>query len=279
MKFETEFKAPDLLTPKKSGQAKIDLYAWLAKEAGSTDGIEGKLQVVIENKIHAREHAEQTSTYYQWANHRDFETSLYVFLTADEEMEAQHPAFIQFTYQQLWDYVLRPVLRHPSLPDESRYLVEQYMLNLNRNAKGECMAQTNIELCKSIYTRFKPIFDQIYVAVGKDAPKSDESGRRLRRLTVSLGNLVDAGLLQAGQELRATSNRRARLVDTADGIQVQVLTGSQDIYPTLSKAAQAVTGNSVNGWEFWKIPGKGNSLIPLSEVRARYGQQEGEFPW
>ena len=63
MVFETEFKADGLTSPTKGGQARLDIYGYSTTEG---DGLP-PLQIVIENKIYAREHADQTESYFRWA--------------------------------------------------------------------------------------------------------------------------------------------------------------------------------------------------------------------
>jgi hypothetical protein len=268
MSFETEFTAEDLVTTQKGGRAKLDVYAAQTTE----DGEEPSVQIVIENKVGSREREDQTDDYYRWASHREFVTSVYVFMTPDVEQVPHHPAFIQLTYQHFCDQVLWPTRRHPALPEESRYLLEQYMLNLNRNAKGESMAQVNQKMCVDIYQRYQCVFDQVYLAVGKEPPRSDGYGQRLRRSAVSLEDLLERGLLVIDGILTSDygeGGHVAHLVRTEDGVQVQVEGDAASPYPSLSKAASVITSRPTNGWTFWKTIGTGGALIRLDALRDK----------
>ena len=108
----------------------------------------------------------------------------------------QDKYFVQLTYQRFCDQVLWPVRRHPALPEESRYLIDQYMLNLNRNSKGESMAQVNKTVCEDLYKKYQSVFDQIYLAVDKEPPCGSGSGARLHRFAVSLSDLVEKGAIE-----------------------------------------------------------------------------------
>lgn len=269
MTFETEFKAAGLTSPTKGGQARLDVYGYSTAEG---DGLP-PLQIVIENKIYAREHADQTKSYYRWASQREFENSVYVFLTPDEEQVPADPHFVQLTYQRFCDQVLWPIRRHPGLPEESRYLIDQYMLNLNRNSKGESMAQVNKKICEDLYTKYQTVFDQIYLAVGKEPPQADGSGTKLRKFTISLEDLVRRGLLGADAILTSDyqkGNHVARLVNSEEGIQVCLDSDTERRYPSLSAAASSITGKPTNGWTFWKTTESAGSLVSLDILRDRF---------
>ncbi len=249
MVFETESKADGLVSSGKGGQARLDLYAYSTAKGDDLP----PLQIVIENKIYAREHADQTESYFRWAKDGDFEHSVYVFLTPDEEQVPRDPHFVQLTYQRFCDQVLWPVRRHPALPEESRYLIDQYMLNLNRNSKGESMAQVNKKVCEDLYKKYQSVFDQIYLAVDKEPPRGSGSGARLHRFAVSLSDLVGKGLLSADAALISDygeGGHSAKLVSVDESIQIRLDGGAESCYPSLSKAASSITGKPTNGWTF-----------------------------
>ncbi|THA69983.1 DUF4357 domain-containing protein [Streptomyces sp. A0958] len=69
-----------------------------------------------------------------------------------------------------------------------------------------------------------------------------------------LADLMKAGLLKAGTELtfhQRRANRSGHAVVTADG--QLVVDGHALPYPSPSKAAEAVTGNVINGWTLWHV--------------------------
>ncbi|MER6463820.1 restriction system modified-DNA reader domain-containing protein [Streptomyces sp. NPDC001288] len=69
-----------------------------------------------------------------------------------------------------------------------------------------------------------------------------------------LADLMEAGLLTAGTVLtfyQRRLKRSGRAVVTADG--QLVVDGHATPFPSPSKAAQAVTGNVINGWTLWHV--------------------------
>jgi hypothetical protein len=74
-----------------------------------------------------------------------------------------------------------------------------------------------------------------------------------------------AGLLQPGAVLtfrQRRANRSGRAVVTADGR--LVVDGQPSPFPSPSKAAEAVTGNIINGWTLWRTP-DGSTLDQLRQ--------------
>jgi hypothetical protein len=86
--------------------------------------------------------------------------------------------------------------------------------------------------------------------------------------TGPLADLMKAGLIQPGTKLafhqrRAKRTGRARVL-SAGQIAVQ---GQSEAFWSPSKAAEAVTGNVINGWTLWRVDdGEGPTL---DELRKR----------
>ncbi|MFD5557640.1 DUF4357 domain-containing protein [Streptomyces sp. NPDC127068] len=79
-----------------------------------------------------------------------------------------------------------------------------------------------------------------------------------------LAALMQAGLLKRGTVLtfhQRRANRSGRAVVTADG--QLIVDGHSSPFPSPSKAAEAVTGNVINGWTLWHIEGDGRTLDEL----------------
>jgi Restriction Enzyme Adenine Methylase Associated len=87
-----------------------------------------------------------------------------------------------------------------------------------------------------------------------------------KHYTETLKDLLDAGLLAAGVELRpARKSVDAVAVVEADG---QLRIGSES-YETPSGAAKAAAGTvSEPGWNFWTVS-EGGTIISLFELRQR----------
>ncbi|MFE0472566.1 DUF4357 domain-containing protein [Streptomyces sp. NPDC058947] len=80
-----------------------------------------------------------------------------------------------------------------------------------------------------------------------------------------LADLMEAGLLKAGEELafyQRRAKRTGRATVTSDG--QLIVEGRTKAFSSPSKAAEAVTGNVINGWTLWRTEGgKGPTLDEL----------------
>ncbi|KIQ63466.1 hypothetical protein TR51_33010 [Kitasatospora griseola] len=80
-----------------------------------------------------------------------------------------------------------------------------------------------------------------------------------------LAGLMRARLLEPGAVLtfrQRRANRSGRAVVTADG--QLVVDGHSSPFPSPSKAAEAVTGNIINGWTLWRTS-DGSTLDQLRQ--------------
>ncbi|MFE3864511.1 DUF4357 domain-containing protein [Streptomyces goshikiensis] len=85
-----------------------------------------------------------------------------------------------------------------------------------------------------------------------------------------LAALMQAGLLEAGTELtfhQRRANRSGRAVVTADG--QLIVDGHSSAFPSPSKAAEAVTGNVINGWTLWQT----REGVTLDKLRSQLDAQ------
>jgi len=101
-------------------------------------------------------------------------------------------------------------------------------------------------------------------------PATQQGGRA--RYEETLSALIEAGLVKGGSVLHPTtpSYEASALVDS-DG----TLTVGGERHTSLSSAGRAVTGHSVNGWEFWGILSGSGELVPMSALR---GPVTGDAP-
>lgn len=80
-----------------------------------------------------------------------------------------------------------------------------------------------------------------------------------------LAALMQAGRLKAGSVLtfhQRRANRTGRAVVTAEG--QLIVDGHSSPFPSPSKAAEAVTGNVINGWTLWHTE-NGDTLDQLRQ--------------
>jgi len=169
IEFETEFSFHQL-----GNKRRIDIIGVLEEVPLVTRQRETtSVRIIIENKITAMEGKDQTGTYYEFAKRssEDFQYDFFIFLTPDESQMPSCDQFIQLTYQDLCDLIIRPCLTHPALPEESKYILQQYLLNLRNPIRGgRVMALANKELCERIYLAYKEVLDEIFVSVRGMAP-------------------------------------------------------------------------------------------------------------
>ncbi|MGX1471195.1 UNVERIFIED_CONTAM: site-specific DNA-methyltransferase (adenine-specific) [Streptomyces canus] len=88
-----------------------------------------------------------------------------------------------------------------------------------------------------------------------------------------LADLMQAGLLHADTELtfyQRRANRRGRAVVTPEG--QLIVDGHASPFPSPSKAAEAITGNVINGWTLWHLP-DGRTLDDLRREHRRADPQ------
>ncbi|MFF3159280.1 DUF4357 domain-containing protein [Streptomyces sp. NPDC057910] len=88
-----------------------------------------------------------------------------------------------------------------------------------------------------------------------------------------LADLMKAGLLAEGTVLvfhQRRAGRQGRAVVTSDG--QLIVDGQATAFPSPSKAAEAITGNVINGWTLWQLP-DGRTLDDLRRnlAQSRHG--------
>jgi Restriction Enzyme Adenine Methylase Associated len=103
------------------------------------------------------------------------------------------------------------------------------------------------------------------------ARSSPAGGARVRgRSDISLLDLLDLGLLRPGQKLQLVRQAGPAVNATVTDRGTIVCQGTE--FRSLTMAAKAVKGFSVNGWEAWRIP-QGNGTVNLDTLRQQARQQ------
>jgi hypothetical protein len=237
-------------------------------------GTSGKMRLTIENKVGAKEGQDQTRRYAAYLDKtgNDFDYDFRVFLRPDDRMKPQHPSFTSVTYQDLCDYVLKPVASHPAISAENRYLVEQYIANLGKPIKGggTIMALPNKELCLKIYRKYQDVFDEIFLSARGEAPNLPEE-RTVRTYNVSFEHLLNNGYLALTDTLRAKYKKRTYEAGLVQDNGVVLIEFEGKRYPSPSRVAKEIAEKNMNGWTFWEVVDReGRSKGTLDEVRRRY---------
>ena len=143
-------------------EGSIDIY-------GSNDDY----VIVIENKVTAAEQVRngigQTQMYYDEIEQKKEkgQKGIYIFITPDPAQKPKSSHFVQITYQEMYDSVMKPCMENPNISTDSRYVLEQYSSNLREpyqsSTKAKApMALIHMEDCEILYQKYKEVFDWIY---------------------------------------------------------------------------------------------------------------------
>ncbi len=87
--------------------------------------------------------------------------------------------------------------------------------------------------------------------------------------SITLKMLLDTGILKAGTRLYAESDNSIVANLSPDGNIVLNINNEVIVKQSLSGAARAITGKSLNGWLFWSIDESG-VMQTLSFFRSKY---------
>jgi len=269
--FKAEFTDNNLITP-TGGKARIDVRGWCKGVGIKSKREVTSVQIIIENKIKAKESEDQTKMYHDWVQDSEerFQHNFLVFLTPDEKQKPKSEFFTQITYQNLCDQVIKPCLNHPALPEESKYLLQQYLLNLGKPLKvtgGRVMALPNMEICKRIYESHKDVLEEIFVSVKGVAPKPSNGTKS--HSSTTLQHLVNNGLLNMSDTLHFSRLGVTHTAELKEGVSGIVIVHDGQEYKSPSGAARAISGQQEAGWDVWRADGK-----TLSTLRLNYEQQQ-----
>lgn len=142
-----------------------------------------ELIIVIENKVKAAENFNgsevgQTQDYYDFIERhkKEGQRSFYFFITPSPKQNAFHKAYMQITYQEMYDCIIAKCMEHPQISVDSRYVLEQYANNLRETVNNSPMALVNIGMCQELYIDYKSVFDDIFSAVEQTAGLADDNG-------------------------------------------------------------------------------------------------------
>lgn len=134
-------------------------------------GESGELILVIENKVNARENYNhsaqgQTLDYYNYveAHKKPGQRALYFFVTADQNQTTFADMYVHLSYQEIFDSIISKCISHPQIPQDGRYLLEQYAANLRETIhhSNTPMALVNGDLCMALYRDHAAVLDEMF---------------------------------------------------------------------------------------------------------------------
>ncbi|MCU0323713.1 MAG: PD-(D/E)XK nuclease family protein [Spirosomaceae bacterium] len=119
-----------------------------------------KFCICIENKVWAPLAEHQLGKYHEIIDSYEFSLKLYIFLTpfprnVNPEFEYIYENKTYFDLYRLLEFTLN----NNTIEDQCKFMIEDYMNNLNRNILGE---SESIKLAQSIYFRHKDAIDFIW---------------------------------------------------------------------------------------------------------------------
>ncbi|MBK9386613.1 MAG: hypothetical protein IPN34_17510 [Planctomycetes bacterium] len=117
--------------------------------------------------------------------------------------------------------------------------------------------------------------DELEEEAKAEKPTKRRSEAAAEASSVSLGNLIDAGLIRVPAEIEANF-KKTRLTARIEGPEVITFLGKA--YPSLSAAGGAARAHvlkttespATNGWDFWRIRVAGGDLTPIADLRMRF---------
>ena len=270
------------------GQRKpLRLDIFLGGKMSADDGTVSDLRLIIENKVRARERKDQTSDYAIWADtmsaQRAKETPLIdirLLLAPVRDghppMQPQHPSFVAYSYQQLYDRVILPCLKDPALTLFGRMLLEQYERNLRTPVhEGErsfpmAKVRSDAEIIEQVVRKHFDVLNTIMIHFRAEELPETAKGREAKVVAGELGDLVERGLLAPGSRLgiRGRDVNKDATIEVRGGVVGIVLDGQ--FYTSPSSAASVACGGSRNGWVTWRVlRDDGSAGDQLAELRAR----------
>ncbi|MBR4025966.1 MAG: hypothetical protein IKJ01_00215, partial [Lachnospiraceae bacterium] len=108
----------------------------------------------------------QTMDYYNYveANKKPNQRSLYFFITPNQKQKAYANMYVHISYHEMFDQIILKCIEHPQVPEDGKYLLEQYAANLRETVRNSNMpmALVNINLCKEIYDSHSEVLDNIF---------------------------------------------------------------------------------------------------------------------
>jgi hypothetical protein len=162
VKVEQAFSYADVAGTSKNGRIDIEIVAdvkFLYKDEKNVDGPDEyhPIRIIIENKVKAKEHNEQCSTYYTYYSTKEKEENrktIYVFLSPNiDEAITDEKHFIKISYQDILDRILYPVIGNAGfIPEIDTTYIKMFIDNITSLKNGIAMDKdTKVLLKKFLY--------------------------------------------------------------------------------------------------------------------------------
>lgn len=180
-KVEREFPIP-------STKERVDIVANIEL----TEEFAGlkRLQIILENKIDAVETNGQTIRYY---THFTTEAEagilpVFVYLSRIHAQPCKDLHFIRISYQQIFDFLIRPALQRQNVPEYTRILLQEYVSHLsyfNANSLFIAMNEQQRSLLIKFWDENSALIQACAQVLSEDpdsSPEVQESARSIVKL-------------------------------------------------------------------------------------------------
>jgi hypothetical protein len=123
--------------------------------------------------------------------------------------------------------------------------------------------------------QYVPAITAVLRAIGASPDTPDQQvkpPKRPKKHNATILDLIQAGLLTPGAELRSISSQHEAIALV--GHQGDLLVHSET-YDSPSGAAVAIVGHEMNGWTFWGFQSGDGTLVPLAALREELDPAKG----
>lgn len=154
--------------------------------------------------------------------------------------------------------------RKVSVPSEFRELKTSL---INKLSEIDEINKILLELNNEIKSLLNII--ELLLARGKSDSNKGEKNPKIFS-NIKLTELISAGLLSPNTRI-VHSSKTSNFVGTItkDGRILCLINGTNKFFDSPSGAAQALSGGSKNGWDWWYIQ-QDNKLVPLAKIREKF---------
>jgi hypothetical protein len=167
VKVEQAFSYADVAGTSKNGRIDIEIVAdvkFLYKDEKNVDGPDEyhPIRIIIENKVKAKEHDEQCSTYYTYySTKKNDRTTIYVFLSPNiNEGISDEEHFIKISYQDILDRILYPVIGNAGfIPEIDTTYIKMFIDNITSLKNGIAMDKDTKVLLKKFLHNNRDIIE------------------------------------------------------------------------------------------------------------------------
>ena len=138
-------------------------------------------------------------------------------------------------------------------------------------------------------TKFLPTLDELCGKLGEIAKKARILRNQIRSRTANTGprayydveplDLLKAGYLSTNDRLELQWSNTSGVHEGRLESDGRIRANTQDgwkAFPSLSSAAQYISGRPQNGWEHWKRINEDGSRTPLKKIREQFQEENGD---